>query len=256
MAARTPPSWVGGCPCVPYAVLHISVQHPSASPLGAVALCFTPRCSTLLLHPSVQHPSAPPRGAAALCFTSGSNELLRHDAEHGIGRPEGHWRRPDRGRAAGVAFSRVGCGLRLGRAWAEARSGLGRGRVGLGPRPGRAWAPAGSGVGLSRVGLGPRPGRVWAPAVPGLGRGQVGRGRRLGRAWAEARSGVGAGWVGRRARQRRRPDPAWAPWCPGGSYSQNGGTSKTSARATTAAERCAASASATKEGSGSMVRDQ
>ena len=39
-------------------------------------------------------------------------------------------------------------------------------------------------------------------------------------------------------------------------YSQNGGTSKTSARATTAADRCAASASAMNEGSGSKVRDQ
>lgn len=128
-------------------------------------------------------------------------------------------------------------------------------RVGPGPQPGRAWGSAGT-DGLLLC-------RAWAAAGPGVGGDQVGRGRRPDPVWAATRSGVGLSRVGcgrrlgRAASAAAAPaDPVWAPWCPGGSYSQNGGTSKTSERATTAAERCAASASATKEGSGSMVRDQ
>ncbi len=90
----------------------------------------------------------------------------------------------------------------------------------------------------------------WLAVVVGREGGRVGLGRAAAavRGWAAARLAASLWAIQARSRARRSRRRR--------SYSQNGGTSKTSARATTAADRCAASASAMNEGSGSKVRDQ
>ena len=69
--------------CSPYAVLHISVQWPSASRAGAVTLCFTSGSSGPLLHGLEQWLFASPAGAVALCFTGRSSGSLLHQRAQG-----------------------------------------------------------------------------------------------------------------------------------------------------------------------------